>query len=502
MHRIAVTWILLCLAACQGTPAPAQSTLPYVFDDVATAPPAVQAAAKAIVRISGIDGGSGVATGFFARVGGICRLLTNNHVLGAGQCPKQGCVISLTRDYRRDGYSKTDRVLVVPRVARADLDIALLDVWYADTQTGGPAGPYEQEVCLDLAPTDPVPGEDIFVVGHPAGCLMKSAPGQIVEQAGDWFVTSAYILPGNSGSPVIGSDGAVRGIVHHSEVGPTLARARTLRTSTQGTPVQAIAQAIAPDAWSKGAELLDLTAVTTADDAVAGNFVYLAAGVRTMQLQTGPADLLDELAQRCDAEIAKDLQSFATVEAFDASYPDCNSAWRWISCALPGPWPAGRHCPSGSEKAAWLERANALADRHLAMHGVENLGWRVSAQVALEPDADAAAFFARSTVTQIAASQPLSLRVASWLLPWAADEIVPDHGQDDVIGYVLNYPAIAHYEVDFSALVTCAWALGNHKLLSQAQLVRFLDQLRADDRADVGDRLSLEAARYHFGGLW
>jgi S1-C subfamily serine protease len=69
--------------------------LPH-FNDITTASPKIQTAARAVVRVR--TAGQ-VATAFFISPSGL--LLTNNHVLGISVCPVQGCYVTLTQMHER-----------------------------------------------------------------------------------------------------------------------------------------------------------------------------------------------------------------------------------------------------------------------------------------------------------------------------------------------------------------------------------------------------------------
>ena len=55
-------------------------------------------------------------------------------------------------------------------------------------------------------------------MGHPEGALKKWTDGQVTDANGQWITTTAYTLPGDSGSPILNDQGQVIGLLHR---GPT-----------------------------------------------------------------------------------------------------------------------------------------------------------------------------------------------------------------------------------------------------------------------------------------
>jgi serine protease Do len=72
---------------------------------------------------------------------------------------------------------------------------------------------------LELASDDPAVGIDVYAIGDPTGEELSSSVAKGIvsgkrEIQGHKFIqTDASVNPGNSGGPLIGKDGRVRGIV-------------------------------------------------------------------------------------------------------------------------------------------------------------------------------------------------------------------------------------------------------------------------------------------------
>ncbi|HEY3436927.1 MAG TPA: serine protease [Actinotalea sp.] len=74
----------------------------------------------------------------------------------------------------------------------------------------------------ELAPTDPVRGDSVTVVGYPQGGVLTLTTGQVIGSTtdplnanlGEVLVTDAAVEPGSSGSAVLDKDGRVVGVVY------------------------------------------------------------------------------------------------------------------------------------------------------------------------------------------------------------------------------------------------------------------------------------------------
>lgn len=98
----------------------------------------------------------------------------------------------------------------------------------ADVTTSDPTPP-----PLTLATADPVPGDQVRVVGYPLGGPLTVTSGRVIEfvdgeqygQPGPVIRISAAIRPGNSGGPLIDSHGRVLGVVFAVQIADGVALA-------------------------------------------------------------------------------------------------------------------------------------------------------------------------------------------------------------------------------------------------------------------------------------
>ena len=119
LRALTVVAILLVLTATWGCSEGSAAHLP-AFSDIRSAPSPIQEAAKAVVRIH--TAGS-YGTGAFISPSGF--LLTNNHVLGAGVCPIEGCHVQLAFMHQRgELYRQSITVLAVPVAVAVNRTVA------------------------------------------------------------------------------------------------------------------------------------------------------------------------------------------------------------------------------------------------------------------------------------------------------------------------------------------------------------------------------------------
>lgn len=73
---------------------------------------------------------------------------------------------------------------------------------------------------LDLAGYEPIPGQQVVVLGYPFGDGPQISAGVLSKLAGSWYYTDADVSPGNSGGPMLDRQGRVLGMVARLYSGP------------------------------------------------------------------------------------------------------------------------------------------------------------------------------------------------------------------------------------------------------------------------------------------
>jgi hypothetical protein len=128
----------------------------------------------------------------------------------------------------------------------------------------------------------------ITIVGHPESRLKKWTAGQVVDVLGNWFSSTAYILPGDSGSPVLDDTGNLVGLIHRSPTGQDLISSDGVNVMAIGTASGPIQTAIA--AAARPSAMISLVADNTAVRVVAADLVYLNGGAATTTVGGAPTD--------------------------------------------------------------------------------------------------------------------------------------------------------------------------------------------------------------------
>ncbi len=489
---LAAAW-LLGVGACAGdldgsAAAPPNDNVystTFGFRDIDDAPAAVQIAAKAVVRIRTA---SQTATACFISGAGI--LLTNSHVLGPDVCPREGCYVELTLMHQFGEPGQPSQVLfAVPQAVDVGLDMATAQMyWHEDGLI------FEPPEYVELDARDPVSllGAHVTVIGHPEGCLKKWTDGVVYDATGEWFRSTAYILPGDSGAPVIDDAGKLVGLVHrgpsvndlYTEVG-----ASEYSVGTASTPIWAALSAPLPPF------VISVADSATADDVVARNLVYLNARAPYAIVDATATPVLSLLAVACDAALTR--QNFVSPDDLARALKPCVDAMIWMDCRHDAPTvPYGVVCPPPIEGMAWTARFQAMnqvwqeMNGQLALDAISFGVAQLSTSVALGRLAGA-----ESLQQAIGEAQPmLDFSLASYLAAFA----VQAYGDSDIVDYVTDYGRVLHYErqaANVAAAVGWLYVVG---MLTRPTALTLLAQLREDPTVAIGAKLYIEELQYAF----
>lgn len=481
--------VLLLAALAAGCSSASDPTLPS-FSDVSAAPPPIQAAAEAVVKIHTVGE---AATGAFVSSTGL--LLTNNHVLGVDVCPADGCYVLLTLRHQR-GAPPQDPISVfaMPVAVSPGLDVALVQIY------AGPGLPMLQTPhFLSIEPIDvaSLQGKHVHVVGHPEGHLKKWTSGTVVDASGeDWFETTAYVLPGSSGSPVLDDQGKLVGLVHRSPQGEdriTLKGYDVASVATASLPLQAALKAPLPP------QMISTTASVSRAGVVEHNRLYLNAGAGSVRLIGEPQQtVLSVLGEACDRGLAR--TDFRSPEDLSAALAPCMDAMLWIMCRPdPQRMALGTECPSRDEQAAWAQRFRAVTQTWLSFNGELVLSPLSTGIDELSSDLGDAGSNSMQEIQRVlsSANPPLDFALASLL----ASKGATSYNGVDLSAYVENYAKIPSYYLSAPAIVAAALWLNHANEMDRETVLQIMRGLLADGDVTVGARLSIEDALYLRGVL-
>ena len=484
LRSLALLPLVCGLSACSSSAQPAGVDLPH-FQDISRAPPAIARSARAVVRI---ETATASGTGSFISSTGL--LLTNNHVLGAPVCPLEGCAVWLSLQHQRD-EPRRDPVLVfaVPQVVDLGLDVATLQVYQ---NRGGPM--FQSPDFLNLVSRSPLEllGTHVFVVGHPEGSLKRWTDGTVVDTEGQWFKSTAFTLPGDSGSPTLDEQGDIVGLVHRGPTGEDLITNDTVNVYSLGTSSAAV---LAAQSAPLPAGMISLTESTTTANVLANNTVFLNGEAPDVLVDGKQTSVLSVLAEACDA--ALDRTDFVSIDDMQAAQAPCFDAMSWLECRtdlrLPSPVNVCR------DAEGWAARFRRLSDAARALNGQVSLNavsFEIAALSSTRDDGRAAASVSLSEALA-EAQTPLDLLLTPYLAAFSIDR----YAGVNVAAYVRDYRHVAHYELVASNIANAAGWLYDSGAFTKPELAQMLSDLDGDPNVSIGSKLLIEELRYEFGVL-
>lgn len=460
------------------------------FNDITTAPAPIQTAARAVVRIG--TAGS-IATGFFISPTG--QLLTNDHVLGDSVCPIEGCYVEITRMHQRGAAQQdTEIVFAVPGAVDVGLDMAVVQLF--ESKGGGKLATPDY-LSFNSRSSSSLLGTHVTIVGHPEGNLKKWTDGVVANTSGKWFQATAFILPGDSGSPVLDDNGRIVGLIHRGPDSQYLFTANSANVYSIGTASASIMTAMAAPAPLPGT-MISVSAPTTAEKFLDNDLLYLNARVTSITADGTATTPLKLLGSACDAALAR--QDFTSPNDLDDALTPCYNAQTWIDCRSDAEAKSyGVLCPGGVDNTAWANRFKAVSQRWVDMVGQPDY-YAVSfaiAQLQATTSAGMAAGAAALQQAVMAAAPVLDHSLAYYL---AAFNVTPFNNVS-IRDYLLNYQNVLHYELNDSYIAYgAAWLYANNQL-ARVDLLTLLSALYDDPVAGLGTRLGIEELKYQLDAL-
>ena len=458
------------------------------FNDITSATPKIQTAAKAVVRVR-IAGGSG--TGSFISPTGL--LLTNNHVLGDVMCPTEGCYLEITLMHQRNQARREPSIVFgMPQAVDIGLDMAVVQLY---TQPGGAQVDSPDYLQFNAQDSNTLLGKHVTIVGHPEGYLKKWTDGTVVDATGDWLTSTVYTLPGNSGSPILDDDGKIVGLLHRGPSSEDLFTDDGVNMYSIGTASGPITAAMTN---SLPTTMLSALAATTADAFVTNNLVYLNAQVSTVTVDGASASALTLLGNACDAGLAR--TDFMTPDDLNTALMPCYSAELWLECRSDaGAVSYDALCPSTSDASAWAERFQSVNRLWEELNGTIDYSSVSFAIAALQSSmAGGVTAGAQSLQAVISAVNPsLDFGLAYYLAAFG----IASYDGTSIHDYVINYAQVPHYELRAQEIAYAASWLWGHGSMSKNDLVTFVKRLRDDSKVSVGAQLAIEDFLYQLDSL-
>jgi len=485
------------LTACpskkrHGENAPSHNARFAELKNVASAPPSIQKAAMAVVRIRT---SSGFGTGFFISDDGL--LVTNNHVVGIDEsslCPREGCYLNLSFNFQLDKKSKEISVFAKPYAVSAAADVSIFQIWSSSTQTHKVNTPH----FLTLAETDINVGEEIVSIGHPQGTLKKWVRGRFISGRGVFGTSSFLALGGQSGSPVLDFEMKVVGIVHHSQNGSSFLSRKDIEAATDFTLASEIQNVLDSHNTS---EFPSLNEERDPKWVVEHSSFYLGSRTPTAKLKGGQLERVSNLITEA-CQVSLDKGNYASQEKFNEDTAPCRSIVSWWNCIAPDSTSAFQYCPGAEESKAWEERFYRLfrlSESYALSGGLSDL-FLLSY---LDSNYQNPNFRSKSErVGQVFANgNRLQLNFQRLLL------IVSLVGFDirldgkDVLSVVRGYKLRRGYNLEYESINKLYVKLYESNLISLSEYRSFVMSALADPLISLNDYLEIEGEAYEQGVL-
>jgi hypothetical protein len=332
-------------------------------------------------------------------------------------------------------------------------------------------------------------GAHVHIVGHPEGRLKKWTHGDVVDSSGSWVVATAFILPGNSGSPILDDNGHVVGLIHRGPTGQDLVSGDGVDEFSIGTASSALVAAMhAP----LPAALHSTADVVTDEQAVERQRVYRNARFDSPSVGGTAKSILTSLGDACDKGLAR--TDYASPEDLSSALEPCTDAMDWIECrsdVAPGGYGV---CPTADDTAKWRTRYDAVDAHYRALNGQMALDPITFGRAALATDkATGKADAANALNATLASVNPaLDFGVAVYLAAFG----VGSYGGQALVDYTRGYRNVPHYELQGTDIVLTALWLNQDQLLGGNDANTILTGLAGDDAVDLGTKLYVEEIRY------
>jgi hypothetical protein len=338
-------------------------------------------------------------------------------------------------------------------------------------------------------------GTHVTIVGHPEGNLKKWTDGEVANTAGKWFQATAFVLPGDSGSPVLDDNGKIVGLIHRGPASLDL-------FTTNSANVSAICTASAPIMTAMSAPLpatmISVAAPTTTAKFLDNNLLYLNAKVTSITADGVPTTPLELLGTACDAALAR--QDFTSPDDMGNAFSPCYDAQIWIECRSDAsPVAYGVVCPTGSAATAWYNRFKAINQRWIDMTGQPDY-YSVSFAVARLQSSMNYGLSAGAVELQkvINATAPvLDLSLAQYMATFN----LPTYNSVTIRDYLVNYRNVLHYELNDDSIAYGAGWLYYHGRLPKSDMLSLLTGLYNDPDVSLGTKLAIENMKYDFDAL-
>lgn len=469
--------------------------------DIHQAPETIKSLGKAVFRL-------GNGTGSFVKYGKSIYVMTNNHVLGYKHCARKGCFVKAVFDYQIQKKSVHKNLFLTPVAASDDVDVSFFD--FKEVAANGDFVEISVKSYLEFSSESRVSiGSSVYAVGHPRTGLKKFSRGSIVKFENGYLYVDALTLPGNSGSPILESEGKVVGI-HHSSAKRNDGFTRSgLLYVGRASAHDALLKILKRGLRSPKEELKKFLDVDKASTfSAAKKFTNIYMNSKMVPYLDNKKDFFHSLFENC-----RDNLDFSTSHAgkFVKSHDSCSIAKKWIRCqptpndvavkfimastltdSHPDFKTYGSYCPRGSIRKKWAALFIDIGNKYRDFHGKDPLIWKVDALSQL--------------VSKDKLSKQMSLKNLKSELK-RSDYDNPFESlvrqaknsekiDSEVKNIVLNYSKYTHYQFELSKIAKAAQYLYENKIITKEQFETLISSVLNEDFLTLNAKLAVEKIAY------
>jgi hypothetical protein len=374
----------------------------------------------------------------------------------------------------------------------AGLDVAVLQL--IDVTTGVPPET-PSHLSFDEQSAASLIGRTVTVVGHPEGNLKKWTSGVVTEENGHWITTTAYVLPGDSGSPILDEDGKIVGLIHRAPSSLNLISERGVNVYSIGTASLPITELLET---GTAESLLATDTVLTEEAFLTNDLVFLNARVHEVDVAGTRTNALDLLGHACDAALKR--TDYASMDEMYEALTPCDHAQTWIECREgDSETPYAELCPAEEERIRWRERFLAMNAVQIAMTSApdyHSVGPAIARLASTREDGISDGSASLEAVLD-ATTPTLDFELAYYLAMFG----IETYAKSSVADYVRRYADVPYYELYAEYIAFAASWLFSHDTISSAQLLDVLDSLMEDPNVGIGAKLSIEEYLYEVEAL-
>ena len=477
----------------------------YSLRDIATAPETIRVKSPAVFQLGG-------GTGSFVSYAGKTYVMTNNHIVGPGNCALSGCYIDAYFNLETGKHFKKTVLFLTPVATDQDVDVSFFE--YQEALEDGTLIPLKPEAVLSfkkLEKSRDLLKLKVYVLGHPRLGLKKFSAGNIIRLENGHMVVSAYTLPGNSGSPILSEEGYILGI-HHSSVkrNDNITKSSSLHEG-KASSVFSIELALKKSMESSSLvreQFVSLDQKFSYSRAKKNTPLFLST--RVVPVLDNGKSFFSELYQECRESLNLSANSAAN---FALSHEACTIARAWLGCQNlesrstsaftlsnaktidhPDFIETGSWCPSSEIRRDWSRLFIQIGHKYETFVGQSSLPW--SADAVFQGFGDRKrgmkAAFEETKLKIESRNEPIRFDDILSLLRYSEFESNPSIKRMALVEMVKQYQHLYNYQYEILEVGESAILLVKQGRMSRDEGKNLIHQLMKDETITLNAYLGLE----------